>query len=67
METNKLLPVILDKSNPSRRNLVRDTSITFTCNNTCCTPLSVIRLMTLRVKYSSAISTMIGTCSAWST
>ena len=41
------LPLFLKKSNPSRRNFVRETSITFTCNSTCCTPLTVMLLMIL--------------------
>ena len=46
-ERNRLLPLILAKSNPNCRSLVRDTSITFTCSSPCCTPLTVMLLMIL--------------------
>ena len=45
----KKLPffVRVKKSKPKRRNFVRETSITFTCNITCCTPLTIMLLMIL--------------------
>ncbi len=46
LDTILLLPVIFAQSNPICRSFVRDTSITLTCSNTCCTPPTVMLLMT---------------------
>ena len=46
-ETKLPLPLILAKSNPNCRSLVRETSMILTCKSPCCTPLTFMLLMIL--------------------